>query len=168
VIAAVSRLPHAPGVYRFLGRGGRVLYVGRAADLRHRVSSYWGDLRDRPRLRRMVAAIEDVEAVVCDSGHEAAWLERNLLRARRPPWNRSRGEEVPVYVRLDGRPRSPGLAVVHRVGGRAAPARVEHHGPYLGSTRVALAVAGLQRVLPVAWTADGLSGGQVDLAQRWA
>jgi hypothetical protein len=89
VDVAVNRLPHDPGVYRFRDARGRVLYVGRAVDLRRRVASE----------------------------HEASWLERNLLRARRPRWNRSIGEEVPVYVRLDTRPRSPGLAVVHRCRG---------------------------------------------------
>jgi excinuclease ABC subunit C len=116
----------------------------------------------------MVARIETVEAVECDSPHEAAWLERNLLRERRPRWNRSRGEEVPVYLRLDGRPRSPGLSVVHRLDrtGRGKPATGVHFfGPYLGSVRAQLAVAGLQRVLPLAYTADGLSSGQVDLAR---
>jgi excinuclease ABC subunit C len=101
--------------------------------------------------------------VVCASAHEAAWLERNLLQARRPPWNRSQGEEVPVHVRLDARPRSPGIRVVHRV--EPAPTGVEFFGPYLGSVRTGQAVAGLQRVLPVAYTAQGLSGGQVDLGR---
>lgn len=51
----------------------------------------------------MVRRIARVEALVCDSAHEAAWLERNLLERRLPPWNRSRGgQEVPVWVRLDG------------------------------------------------------------------
>jgi excinuclease ABC subunit C len=165
MLASVARLPHAPGVYRFRGRDGRVLYVGRAVDLRRRVASYWGDLGDRRHLRTMVARVERVEAVVCGSAHEAAWLERNLLEERRPVWNRSRGEEVPVYVRLDGRARSPGLKVVHRVDRDRPVAGVEHFGPYLGSVRAQLAVSGLQRVLPVAYTADGLSGGQVDLGR---
>jgi excinuclease ABC subunit C len=163
VDAAVNRLPHGPGVYRFRDARGRVLYVGRAVDLRRRVVSYWGDLHGRRHLRSMVARIHRVEAVVCDSEHEASWLERNLLRARRPPWNRSVGEEVPVYVRLDTRPRSPGLTVVHR----PAPSitGVEVFGPYLGGTRARLAVAGLERVVPLAYTAQGLSGGQADLAR---
>lgn len=163
MLAAVASLPHGPGVYRFRDARGRVLYLGRAVDLRRRVASYWGDLRDRRHLRSMVARIDRVEAVVCDSEHEASWLERNLLRAGRPPWNRSVGVEVPVYVRLDARPRSPGLAVVHPPV--PSTAGVEVFGPYLGGARARLAVAGLQRALPLAYTADGLSGGQVDLAR---
>jgi excinuclease ABC subunit C len=162
MLAQVAALPHEPGVYRFRGPGGRVLYVGRAVDLRRRVATYWGELRDRRHLRRMVPRIERLEAVVCDSGHEAAWLERNLIEHRLPSWNRSRGEEVPVYVRVDGRPRSPGIAVVHRV----VPATgVVHFGPYLGSVRAKAAVAGLERILPLAYAGVGLSGSHVDLAR---
>ena len=162
MLTEVARLPHDPGVYRFRGPGGRVLYVGRAVDLRRRVASYWGDLRDRRHLRRMVPRIERVEAVVCESGHEAAWLERNLLEHRLPAWNRSRGEEVPVYFRVDGRPRAPGITVVHRI---VPTAGVVHFGPYLGSVRAQAAVAGLQRVLPLAYAGAGLPGSHVDLAR---
>src|SRR5580658_9795269 len=83
------RLPAGPGVYRFSDAAGRVLYLGRAASLRRRAVSYWGDLGDRGHLAPMVARIARVEAVVCDSAHEAAWLERNRLRACLPPWNRA-------------------------------------------------------------------------------
>lgn len=97
-VTSAARLPLAPGVYRFRDQAGRVLYVGRAASLRRRVQSYWGDLGDRGHLAPMVARIARVEAVVCDSAHEAAWLERNLLERRLPPWNRSPsgGQEAEV------------------------------------------------------------------------
>lgn len=85
--AAVRRLPSGPGVYRFRDSRDRVLYVGRATALRQRVGSYWSDLRDRRHLRRMVASVARIEAVACDSVHEAAWLERNLLETSMPPWN---------------------------------------------------------------------------------
>jgi excinuclease ABC subunit C len=64
-------------VYRFRDAAGKVLYLGRAASLRCRVVSYWGDLGDRAHLAVMVGRIARVEAVVCDSAHEAAWLERD-------------------------------------------------------------------------------------------
>src|SRR5260370_25616 len=92
--ASAARLPLAPGVYRFRDQAGRVLYAGRAVSLRRRVLSYWGDLGDRGHLAPMVARIARVEAVVCDSAHEAAWLERNLLQRRLPPWNRSVGGQA--------------------------------------------------------------------------
>ena len=81
----LARLPTSPGVYRFRDADDRVLYIGRATSLRGRVGSYWSDLRERDHLAPMVARIERIEAVVTDSVHEAAWLERNLLEAALPP-----------------------------------------------------------------------------------
>jgi excinuclease UvrABC nuclease subunit len=159
---AVAQLPAEPGVYRFREAGGRVLYVGRAVDLRRRVSSYWGDLRDRPRLRRMRPRIGRVEALVCDSAHEAAWVEHNLLEHRLPPWNRSRGEEVPVFVELDSSPSAPALRVVHQV--RAGVHR-QHFGPHLGGTKVRLAVSAVHRVHPLASAGSAASAATRELAR---
>jgi excinuclease ABC subunit C len=156
------RLPHAPGVYRFRDAAGRVLYLGRAVSLRRRVVSYWGDLGDRGHLSPMVAGIASVEAVACDSAHEAAWLERNLLRASLPPWNRSRsgGQEAEVWIRLSESSRTPGVKVVYRPvpGGR-------HFGPYLGGRKVRLAVSGLCRVLPLAYAGGKPAGTRHELAR---
>jgi len=78
-------------VYRFRDDRGRALYIGRAGDLGQRVASYWGDLRDRPRLRRMVPQIVAIEALVCASEHEAAWVEGMLLEHCEPRGNRIAG-----------------------------------------------------------------------------
>jgi excinuclease ABC subunit C len=145
--SAAALLPRGPGVYRFRDSRGRVLYIGRAASLRSRVSSYWGSLGDRPRLSRMIPLIAAVQAVSCDSEHEAAWLERNLLERRLPPWNRTRGgQEVPVYLQLDQRPQAPGVKVAYT----ASPAAgTDYFGPYLGGLRARLTVSALHRVLPL-------------------
>jgi len=155
-----GRLPSGPGVYRFRDAAGRVLYLGRAVSLRRRVTSYWGDLGDRDHLAAMVASIAAVEAVPCDSAHEAAWLERNLLERRKPPWNRSPsgGQEAEVWIRLSESPYAPGVTVTRQP--RAGdPAR--YFGPYLGGRTARDAVSGLVRVLPVgpaaywaAWAGD--------------
>ena len=155
-------LPLAPGVYRFRDAAGRVLYLGRATSLRRRVVSYWGDLGDRAHLAPMVARVARVEAVVCDSAHEAAWLERNLLQASLPPWNRVRsgGQEVAVWIRLSESARAPGVQVVHQ----PAPG-VRHFGPYLGGRKVRLAVSGLCRVLPLAYAGADPAGARGDIAR---
>jgi excinuclease ABC subunit C len=159
-----ARLPLRPGVYRFRDTAGHVLYLGRAASLRRRAASYWGDLGDRGHLAAMVARIARVEAVICDSAHEAAWLERNLLRRRKPPWNRSAdgGQEAEVWIRLSGSARAPGLAVVRRPWpGDAA----RYFGPYLGGQKTRDAVSGLGRVLPLGYAADRPAGSARELAR---
>jgi excinuclease ABC subunit C len=157
--ARLAPLPQAPGVYRFLDQRGRILYLGRAVSLRRRVLSYWGDLGDRGHLAPMVARIARVETVVCDSAHEAAWLERNLLRQRLPPWNRTPGgQEAEVWIRLSASPRAPGLTVLRR----PSPG---DFGPYLGGQRARDAVSGLGRVLPLGHAGDGKTGTERDLAR---
>jgi excinuclease ABC subunit C len=161
--AAVAALPVAPGVYRFRDDGGRVLYVGRAGELRRRVSSYWGDLRDRRHLRRMMPRVARIEALVCDSAHEAAWAERNLLERSLPPWNRIVGGlEVPVSIRLDPSPEAPrlGLTSVHRPA-----AGVHCFGPYLGARKAQLAVSGLERLYPIRHAGPARTAGERELAR---
>lgn len=157
-----ARLPLGPGVYRFRDAAGRVLYLGRATNLRRRVASYWGDLRDRRHLAPMVARVAAIEAVACDSAHEAAWLERNLLQARLPPWNRAPagGQEAEVWIRLRDSARTPGVEVVYQpVPGERC------FGPYLGGRQVRQAVSGLCRVLPLAYTGDNSTGTYRDMAR---
>jgi excinuclease ABC subunit C len=165
----IAGLPGGPGVYRFRDASGRALYIGRAVDLRRRVGSYWTDLRDRRHLARMVPQIARVEAVACDSAHEAAWLERNLLERSKPRWNRIRGGmEVPVYIQMDVTPGLARLAVAHRPPARAAAGAgcvTRLFGPYLGGAKARLAVSALERVLPLKYTDDRLGGCQRDLAR---
>jgi excinuclease ABC subunit C len=161
-----AALPAEPGVYRFHDAGGRVLYIGRATSLRSRVGSYFGQLSDRRHLAAMVARIAAVQAVICESEHEAAWLERNLLERRLPPWNRTAGgQEVAVCIAVADSPRSPGLKVVH-ADAVSANSGVRHFGPYLGGARVRLAAAGLRRIYPLGYAADGQAGSVADMARR--
>ncbi len=161
----VRQLPGDPGVYRFRDARGRVLYLGRATQLRSRVGSYWSDLGDRRHLRPMVAAVTRIEAVACDSVHEATWLERNLLEASMPRWNRvPGGMETPVLIRLDTRPGRPGPRLAYAA--EPVPPGVTEFGPYLGSQRVRQALSGLHRVRPLAYTADRLSGAEAAMADQ--
>jgi excinuclease ABC subunit C len=157
----VGRLPSTPGVYRFRDARDRVLYIGRAGALRRRVASYWSDLGERGHLAAMVARIVRIEAVSCGSAHEAVWLERNLLEASLPPWNRTQGLESAVYIRLDPGPVKPGLSIAFQ----ARPGdQARYFGPYLGSLRVRHAVSALNRLLPLACTGTQLAGAERDLA----
>jgi len=161
--AVIGRLPEDPGVYRFRDSRGRVLYIGRATGLRSRVGSYWSDLRDRDHLAPMVPRIASVEAVRCDSVHEAAWLERNLLETSLPRWNKTPGgQESAVYIRMDSGPSAPGLSAVYQ----ARPAGyVRYFGPYLGGLRVRQAISALHRILPLSYATATLAGAERDMAR---
>jgi len=105
-------LPRRPGVYLFRGRGGRVLYVGKATNLRARVRSYFsGD--ERRKIGSLLRQTESVDHIECDDALRAAVLEVRLIHHHQPPFNRrSKLWRRYVYLKLTLDERFPRLSVV--------------------------------------------------------
>ena len=81
-------LPRTPGVYLFRGPSGEVLYVGKAIDLRRRVSQYFNGADSRTRIKEMASLATAVDHVECAHDLEAGVRELRLLAAHAPPYNR--------------------------------------------------------------------------------
>lgn len=112
----VARLPAEPGVYQWKDASGRVLYVGKAANLRSRVRSYLGAGDGRPLVRLLMRRAADVEVVLAESAAAALLLENTLIKQERPPYNlRLKDDKAYLLVRVDRQHAFPRLRLVRKV-----------------------------------------------------
>ncbi len=84
----VALLPHKPGVYQYFDENGTIIYVGKAKNLKKRVSSYFVQKNDQSaKLRILVRKIRDIKHIVVDTEQDALLLENNLIKQYQPRYN---------------------------------------------------------------------------------
>ena len=138
----VKRLPNAPGVYRMMNAAGDVLYVGKARNLKKRVTQYAQGRFHTNRIGRMVRETATMEFVVTRTEIEALLLEANLIKRLRPRFNvLLRDDKSFPYILLTGDHPSPGI-FKHR-GARTR--KGDYFGPFASAGAVDRTINSLQR-----------------------
>jgi DNA polymerase-3 subunit epsilon len=145
-IALADPLPHAPGVYLFKDREGRVVYVGKANDLRSRVKSYfYGD--ERKTVVNLLDEVRTVDGIRCGGELEALVVEARLIRRYEPKYNR-RGKtwRRSAYLVIDPREAWPRVKITRAA--KPGDGRT-YLGPFNTSASARLAKEALEETVPI-------------------
>ena len=126
----VKLLPHQPGVYQFLDFSGRIIYIGKAKDLRNRVSSYFNKQKfETGKTAKLVANITDVNIIVVATEFDALLLENSLIKQHQPRYNVMLKDDKSypwIRIRNERFPRVEGMRNPEDDGS-------EYYGPYASS-----------------------------------
>jgi excinuclease ABC subunit C len=138
-------------VYLFKDRRGKVLYVGKAVNIRARVRQYLAGQDERFMVPFLVRSTHDVEIVVVDSEKEALLLENTLIKAHRPRFNvKLRDDSNFLHLRIDSRGFWPRYTLVRRLADDGA----RYFGPYHSASSARQTLAFLHRAFPLRTCTD--------------
>ena len=142
----LRQLPTSPGVYLLRDAEGNILYVGKAANLQHRLRSYFGaGQKLSPKLKRLVARVADLDFFVTASEQEALILELNLIKRHHPHYNvRLKDDKTFPYLKISLNEDWPKIYFTRRVeedGGR-------YFGPFASARSVRQTLRALKGIFP--------------------
>src|SRR2546427_10531826 len=147
----LANLPSRPGVYLMRDKGGKVVYVGKAKDLRARVRVYFNNADERSQIQFLLRRVEDIETLVTGSDKEALILENNLIKQYKPRYNiRLKDDKSYVSVKVTVADPWPRVLVTRRIvkdGSR-------YFGPFASASAVRDTLDTIRKVFPLRTCSD--------------
>ncbi len=145
VAEKLKTLPTKPGVYQYFDANGKLIYVGKAINLRNRVRSYFHTTVDSTKTQRLVAEIADLEWIITDSELEALLLESNLIKRHKPHFNiRLKDDKRYPYIKVEWQNAYPKVLTVRKMAQDGA----RYYGPYTNAGHVYATLDTLRRAFP--------------------
>ena len=148
-----SQAPAQPGCYLMKDGAGKIIYVGKAKNLRARVRSYFNLTDGRPTVKFLMGRVAAVDYLVVGTEKEALLLENSLIKQHRPKYNvRLKDDKTYLSLRIDPREEFPRLTVVRRT--RQDGAR--YFGPYHDAQAARKTLRQIQRLFPLRTCSDAV------------
>ncbi len=143
----INNLPTNPGVYLFKDKKGTILYVGKAGNIKHRVSSYFQKPAGKDvKTLTMLEKVADIDTIVTDTEKEAYILENHLIKEHRPRYNvKLRDDKNYPCLRLSVEEEFPTLSIVRRI----KKDRSVYFGPYPSATSLKETLKLIRRLFPI-------------------
>ncbi|HJX59668.1 MAG TPA: excinuclease ABC subunit UvrC [Thermodesulfobacteriota bacterium] len=143
----IARLPTNSGVYLFKDKKGTILYVGKAGNIKHRVSSYFQRAGGKDvKTLAMLEKVAEIDTIVTDTEKEAFILENNLIKEHRPRYNvKLRDDKNYPCLRLTLEEEFPTLCIVRRI----KKDRSLYFGPYPSATSLRETLKLIRRLFPI-------------------
>lgn len=145
----VKEILSKPGIYKFLDKNKKVLYVGKAVNLKQRVSSYFnGNLNDRPWVSKMIPLVRDIETVVTENELEALVLESALIKKYKPKYNSDlKDDKSYSWIHISTNDEFPKLKVIRNKDIKNIK-RGRLFGPYPSGSSVKRVFTYLRKIYP--------------------
>ena len=139
----LNEIPTAPGVYLFRDNRGTVLYIGKAANLRNRVKSYFQKRYHPPKVAALISQIEDLDYITTHSSAEALIYESNLIKEKRPKYNSElKDDKSYPYLKLTTSEKFPRLFITRKKLRDGAL----YYGPYTNTKLLKKALAVIRNI----------------------
>ncbi|MBD3327886.1 excinuclease ABC subunit UvrC [Candidatus Peregrinibacteria bacterium] len=145
LIYIIGNTPHKPGVYRFLNGDKKIIYVGKAKDLKKRLSSYFQKTKKDEKTKQLVSHIDDIEYTVVDTELEAIMLETNMIKEHRPKYNiLMKDDKNYVYIKITKNEDFPKIFITREVKNDKAL----YFGPKTARYKVEKTLKVLKKIFP--------------------
>ncbi len=141
----IQTLPEMPGVYKFYDKDRILLYVGKAKNLKRRVSSYFQKEHDSLRLRLLVKKIKEIETITVPTEYDALILENTLIKSLQPKYNIQLKDDKTYPWIVITKERFPKVFYTRK---RNIPS-FEYYGPYPSVTAVRLLIETIKEIFPL-------------------
>lgn len=142
----IESLPTKPGVYHFRSADGKLLYIGKANNLRSRVFSYFHKSAQLPPSKQiMIDKISKVEFIITSSEVEALLLESSLIKRHQPPYNiQFKDDKNFLYIKITTNEEFPRVFTVRRL----ADDKAKYYGPFISAWSVRQVLHTLRQIFP--------------------